>query len=384
MKILFISRGFPSEQDPMAGNYEAVQAKALAQKGHEVSVLAIQWRSLVHKLSDTPLNCRIVDCITVFECKKSSFLLPSHLLARFEIKNRQRLFGKIFKKYLKKNGMPDVVHAHIISCASPAIILKEKYRLPFVITEHWSKMNVDNISPWLALQAKVYRKADRVICVSDALANNLKKHFDIDCAIIHNMVPDAFFVSRKIDRNDYSFRFITIGALRKLKRFDLLIEAFAKSGFQDNVVLDIVGGGEEKTALENKIVECGLSKQVHLLGVKSHEEVCDLLCQSDCFVLSSSSETFGIVIIEALAKGLPVVSTASGGPQTFMRKEDGLLIPIEDVAALTNALKYMVEHHKEYDPEEIRQHCYQAFSQDVIADEIIDLYKQVLGSSQNN
>lgn len=378
MKILFITRGFPSEKDPMAGNYEAVQAKAIAQKGHQVSVLAISWFPPSELYKCTQLSQRTDKDINIYECGRPWYLIPRIFFPKWEKKFRQRLFDKVFRKYVKKEGMPDVVHAHIILYAEPAIILKEKYHIPFVITEHWTKMNVDNISPRLAYQAKAYQQADCVICVSKALSNNLKKHFDINSVIINNMVSDLFFQTSKIERNDNTFRFVAVGALRKNKRFDVLIDAFAKSDFSDNICLNIVGGGEEWELLDNQIQQLGISNQVKMLGVKTPEEVSDLLCRSDCYVLSSRLETFAIVVIEALAKGIPAIATISGGPETFLRPEDGLLVPKENVEELSKAMKYMVEHHKEYDADEIRQHCYNSFSQDVIADKIVEIYKQVM------
>ena len=190
-----------------------------------------------------------------------------------------------------------------------------------------------------------------------------------------------FFKTRKMSREDGKFKFIAVGALRKDKCFDALIDAFAQCDFPSQVSLSIVGGGTERQLLEHKIKGYGLENQVELLGVKTPEEVSGLLCQSDCYVLSSRLETFAIVVIEAMAKGLPVIATKCGGPESFVRPEDGLLIPKDDSAELSKAMRYMLEHYKDYDAEEIRRYCYDSFSQDVIADKIIEVYNKVLNKS---
>lgn len=378
MKVLFVTRGFPSDKDLMDGNYEAVQAKALAANGHDISVIAIKYRSLLYFYKYNKVKYRFVDGVHVYECNRLNLYIPFIHFTNVDLKFRQFQFTKVFQRYVRDRGMPDVVHAHIIQWAAPAICVKTKYHLPFVITEHWTKMNSDTTPVRIMNQVFAYRYADRVICVSDALAKSLKQKCQVNSLVINNMVSDQFFKNHKIERNDESFKFIGVGALRKNKGFDILVEAFALCQFPENVSLNIVGEGAERDMIERKIQQFNLDGQVKMLGLKTPEEVNDLLCQSDCFVLSSRLETFAIVVIEALAKGLPVIATRSGGPETFLRPEDGILVPKENAEELAKAMKNMVEHYQEYDAKDIRQHCCDNFSQDVIANRIIDVYKQVI------
>lgn len=362
----------------MSGNYEAVQAKAIAAKGHEVSVIAIHWRNISHLFKSTKVVHRIVDSIHVYECIRFRPNIPHLYFPKIEQWIREWQFRRVFNRYVKERGLPDVVHAHILFLASPAIFLKRELNLPFIITEHWTQMNTDAISRRIMSQTFVYHVADKVICVSSALAASLREKCHVESLVINNMVSDQFFKTYRAEHHGEPFKFIGIGALRKNKRFDILVEAFALCQFPETVRLDIVGEGEERQLIESKISQYHLSEQVKLLGVRKPEEVSDLLCKSDCFVLSSRLETFAIVVVEALAKGLPVIATRSGGPETFVRPEDGILVPKENTEELAKAMKYMLSHYKNYDEKEIRQHCYEHFSQDVIANKIIEVYKQVI------
>ena len=385
MKILFVTRGFPTRKNPLDGHYEAVQAKELATKGHEVTVLAVKYRNFfTHAFSWTKIRQRKVDGINVYECNRYNFYTFVLYFCKLDLLLRQKQFLRVFKHVIRQIDLPDVVHAHIIQWAVPAIIIKEKYHLPFVITEHWSRMNADIISSNTMIKTFAYSQADKVICVSEALAAGLKRKCNIDSIVIHNMVNDKFFRGQKKTRNDAIFKFIAIGRLRMIKRFDILVDAFALCHFPENVSLDIVGEGKERTLIEKKILENGLYGKVRLLGVRSPEEVNELLCQSDCFVLSSRSETFAIVLIEAMAKGLPVIATKCGGPETFVRPEDGLLVENENVEELAKAMKYMKNHSQEYDSDEIRRHCRDNFSQDVITNKIIEIYNEVLDNNKLN
>lgn len=376
MKVLFVTRGFPSEKDPMSGNYEAVQAKAIAAKGHHVSVISVYLSSSHHLNIWGKLSRRVVDNVNVYEATCPVSSIP--FISRFNKIIIKISYRRVFNMFAKEQGLPDVIHGHIVTIAFLSISYKKEYHRPYIITEHWTKTNVPVISKKLLRKSIAYHLADRVICVSQALADSLKRNFQVDSIVINNMVSDMFFQSVKVKRNDNLFKFIAIGAFRKNKGFDLLVESFAYAHFPKNVTLDIVGDGEERSLVESKIKEYGLSEQIKLLGTKTPEEISDLLCHSDCFVLSSRLETFAIVVIEAMAKGLPVIATRSGGPETFLHPEHGLLIDKENVKQLTQAMKFMTEHYKEYNTDEIRQYCYDHFSQDVIADQIIDVYNQVI------
>lgn len=378
MKVLFITRGFPSENDPMAGNYEAVQAKAIAAKGCSVSVLTIQKKPFYSLRNWNKVNYRMVDGVNVYEGVYPSF--PIRSMGRIVKCLKKKAYMRGFERIKKDQGLPDIVHAHIVSTAFMTSFIIDEYHIPFVITEHWTKMNVSVITERLEKMANVYHKADKVICVSQALANSLRQNFKIECTIINNMVSDLFFQYSRKERDDNTFNFIACGAFRKNgnKGFDILVDAFAKCNFPQNVILNIIGDGEDRPFIERKISQNGCSNQIHLLGVKTPEEVSELLCGSDCFVLSSRLETFSIVVIEAMAKGLPVIATRCGGPETFLLPEHGILVEKENTEELADAMNYMLGHFSEYDSQKIRKYCYDHFSQDVIAGKIIEVYNQLL------
>lgn len=380
MKVLFVTRGWPTHNDPMSGNYEAVQAKALAARGCEVSVISVKLVSIRKFFCRKKISHKNDEGIDVYTCTRIKFpsrLYHSHIINRHI---QSRACKKMFKICVKEKGLPDVVHAHIIICASYVAFVKDDYHLPFVITEHWTAMNKPEIPEWLTQRSFIYHRADCVICVSQALSDSLKRNFNVNSIVINNMVSDQFFNSIKVERNDGCFRFVACGAFRKNgnKGFDLLVDAFAKANFPKHVSLDIVGDGEDRSFIESKIIGYSLTDQIHLLGVKSSKEVSEILCLSDCFVLSSRLETFAIVVIEAMAKGLPVIATKCGGPETFLRPEHGLLVEKGNIEKLAEAMVYMVEHHSEYDTDRIKEYCHNHFSEDVIAEKIIDVYNQII------
>ena len=125
MKILFVTRGFPSEQDPMSGNYEAVQAKAIAAKGHEVSVISVYEQSERYAFSSWKITHSVVDGVNVYE--EVFPVIHIRFVRRLNKYLRKYFYRRAFERYVKEQGMPDIVHGHIISTSSHAIFYKEDY-----------------------------------------------------------------------------------------------------------------------------------------------------------------------------------------------------------------------------------------------------------------
>ena len=114
------------------------------------------------------------------------------------------------------------------------------------------------------------------------------------------------------------------------------------------------------------IDSAGLTARITLMGLKSQQEIQNLISESDVFVLASRKETFGVVYIEAMAKGLPVIATPCGGPEEFVNHENGLLVPCNRVNELTDALKYMHKNINEYNRDKIRESTLKNFRKRVL------------------
>lgn len=374
MKVAVISRGIPSAQYPLNGIFEFDQAKALAKIGVEVAFIAIDFRALSYKRKFGLFQYER-DGVHVFELS-----LPIGVYRR-ALPVLQRLLLIPVRNMLKSFGKPDIVHAHFYSIAAIASILKRKFCIPFVVTEHSSKLN-RNLLEISRLDARIaanaYQKADRVVVVSKALAANLKRNFGVEGQIIPNIVDVSDFQYVERQKKD-GFKFISVGNLIKIKGFDLLIRAFAEAFKDDKTVkLSIVGDGPERKALQDAVNQYGIGDQITFLRTIGREKVKQIYYDSDAFVLSSRSETFGVVFIEAMATGLPVIATRCGGPESFVDENNGMLVKVNDVDELADAMRKIRANYKNYNPMQISEKCREKFAPDVVAEKIISVYNQYL------
>ena len=142
--------------------------------------------------------------------------------------------------------------------------------------------------------------------------------------------------------------------------------------------LTIYGDGPERTVLEKKIVEKGLAKKVCLYGRYFREQLLDMYDAADAFVLASQGETFGVVYIEAMAAGLPVIATICGGPEDIVNDKVGVLIEKENLCQLVAAMEWMIENIGNYNRDEIRRYAVSKFSPEQVAAKLTEVFQDVL------
>ena len=371
MKVAIISRGMPTRQDPLNGIFEFDQAKALVQAGLEVAFVAIDFRAPSFKRKYGLFKYENAG-VKIFELS-----LPINVY-RKAIPILQRLLFIPFRAMLKSFGKPEIVHAHFYSIAAIASILKRKYGIPFIVTEHSSKLNkpasqISDLDKRLA--AKAYQNCDQLICVSETLRKSILNNFGHDSIVIPNIVDNNSFRYYEQTKIVSPFVYVSVGNLISIKAFDKLIEAFVQ--VKNGSKLVIIGDGPERENLQCQIDMLQLGNQVELLGRLNRDEINIVYQKSHVFVLPSQSETFGVSYIEAMYAGLPVIATRCGGPESFVNESNGLLVSVNNVASLAKAMGDIREHYSCYNPILISKSCIERFSPAIIAHKLIDVYSNL-------
>ncbi|HEZ3962394.1 TPA: glycosyltransferase [Neisseria meningitidis] len=198
--------------------------------------------------------------------------------------------------------------------------------------------------------------------------------------------PPTYWAEYSTDRlnkekknNKPHFVFCTVSHLRRLKGHDVLLTAFARALAQcPQLRLNIGGSGQEEQRLKQQAADLGITHAVTFLGALQPEAVLDLMRNSDAFVLASRTETFGVVYIEALSQGLPVIATRCGGAESIVSDGNGYLVPVDDDDALADALIKMYEHHSDFEPARLRENCLNEFGENAVIGRLIGIFRQAI------
>jgi colanic acid/amylovoran biosynthesis glycosyltransferase len=150
--------------------------------------------------------------------------------------------------------------------------------------------------------------------------------------------PSLYEVNRHADKGR---RLLFVGRLVAAKGLPILLEAMAQLG---DAVLRVVGDGPDRKMLEEMARSLGVAGRVSFLGYQSQTQVRELFKQTDVFALSSFAEGVPVVLMEAMAAGVPVVATRIAGiPELVRDEENGLLVPPGDPDAASRALRRLIE-----------------------------------------
>ncbi len=292
------------------------------------------------------------------------------------------------KSLMQKHGTKfDLIHSHFTWSAGYAgARLKEEYGIPFVVTGHgydvYSLPFKDD--EWRAKIEYVLNTADHIITVSQSNLACIQK---LDVSTPVTVIPNGFRSDLFYPRDASECRkalnlpldkkiILTVGNLEPVKGQTHLIEAVQKILLErKDILCVIVGAGKLRTALERQIRSLGLQDYVLLAGGKPHDEIPLWMNACDLFVLPSLRESFGVVQIEAMACGKPIVATRNGGSEEIVISEEyGLLVEPADSEDL--AEKIPVALDREWDRETILAYV-ERFAWENIAKDIIKIYRSL-------
>ena len=385
MLTFILSRGIPTEQYPTNGVFEFDQACALQEAGCQVVFLALDLRS-ARRVRRWGFQSFTRNGVAVRVLSVPLGNLPKKIFYPIGSWALQKLYARAVKEF----GKPDVLHAHFTDYGYLAAKLKETEQVPLVLTEHSSLVNQDKLPSDIEQAAKLaFARADKLIAVSPALAEKMREHSHRGVLWIPDMVDTELFAYtgeheqmrtlwEETELEGGEFSFLSCGNLRKVKRMDVLIQAFARA-FRDcpKVHLTICGQGEEEGNLRKLIYDLKMENRIELAGIRPREEIAQRLQQADCFVLASVSETFGVSYLEALSCGVPVFATRCGGPECFVNEHNGLMVEPDDVEGLASAMLTMYCNGGSYNRAAIAQEVRNHYSSQAVAARLMEQYEQL-------
>lgn len=354
---------------PLGGIFEFNQAGVLMKAGYKVGVISINLDSLrfLFSKNDTK-EFEVIDGVPIFRSNKRIFsVIRFGRHTKYILRNIERSCDELYQKYIAVYGIPDVIHAHDLNYgAYCAFYLNKQYGIPYIVTWHSSDIyeKYNHKSSNIDLEIEVLKKAEKVIAVSNAVARALEERYNLENVhVVFNVLEPEFEYYNyplSLQERDF-FQFISIGSLDSNKNHELLITAFAKAFKATSCRLSIGGTGYLFKKLKMLSIELGVNNQVKFLGHLNRNEVVQALVNSDCLVLSSNHETFGVVLIEALSMGIPVISTRCGGANDIVNETNGLLVNKMDVDSMINGMKDIIKRKDQFDRKKLRKDVIERF-----------------------
>lgn len=280
----------------------------------------------------------------------------------------------------------DLVHAHFIyPDGAVAHRLSRRYGVPFVVTEHapWSGW-LDR--PGVGREAlRAGTAAATIMAVSTCVRTTV--HERIPAAQVE-VIPvgvdmDIFVPAREQQRQRDLILFV--GFINYNKGVDVLLDAMRRLAVRSLPArLLLVGGAHyrntrlQEERLRRYAASLGLGDRIEFAGKLAQTQVARLMAESAVVVLPSRAESFGAVLVEALACGTPVVATRCGGPEDIVGEEVGTLVPVGDAEALADALAEVLASGERFPPARLRAYAAERFGLDRVADRIAEVYRRAV------
>ena len=354
MKILFLTPWYPDETSPNHGIFVRDQAVAL-QQVHQVVVVSAKVDYTNFSLFSYTLKESDFRNVKEYRISIKRSLPFLNQLVFFYIATRQTV--KISRRF-----SPDVIHGNIgYPGAFWAWLVSTVIRKPYVITEHTSRFAANfrsSIHKLLTLFS--LKRAKAVISVSTSAAAEVSAFINKQPIVIPNIIDfEKFPVLTR--NNDATWQIGFLGSLNgNTKGLDILLNTLVNVNTE--FVLHIGGAGkllEEYKVLAKRLK---IEDKCIFYGFVSHVEVPNFMKRLHFFVSASRFESFGMVMVEAMACGLPVVATASGGPSDFINSANGILVDKENIPALQHGIESMMKNYQQYDPDQIRAFAVKNYS----------------------
>ncbi len=401
--IVFLARWYPHRYDPMFGLFVQRHAEAAA-LFNDITVVYCQQttdngQQTCRDVSTIPMNNKqdIVDASMHYNKKRFEIVrtLENNVdTIRIYYKKPKNKILSLLRFYRAnmiglrlgrkdQSGKPhpyELIHVHILTRLGViAWIQKLLHKTPYIITEHWSRYLPGNdFGGFIRKLATkiVVRDAKSVTTVTDNLAKAMQNH-DLkndNYVVLPNVVNlDMFHITSK---NNTPCKIIHVSCFEdKSKNISGLLESLKiveEKGIDFQCTL--IGDGMDFNIMKAKAEELQLINKVSFTGLLEGQKLADELASGDFLVLSSNYENMPVVILEALASGLPVVSTNVGGIREMIDETKGILVEPRNKEALAEAIIKMIETHNDYDPNYLRMSVIERYGYESVGNFLDSMY----------
>lgn len=378
MKILVISSWYPSPEDRTTGSFVHEQVRMLQKNGHTVTVVK---PNLNGTIKDTYRGRVLKDRMYHMEGVNVYEVNINVYIPKLKALYYRSLEKKVVRVLRQHRVEFDLIHSHsLLTAGIIAPHVASVYSRPLVHTEHTSgliyapeQFDQTDISGIVQL----IREAKKVLFVSHfAKEYSLiyKDNISEKLSVVHNVVEASFFEKPFAEKKK---TVVVIGDFIERKNHTFILEIwklYQQQHPDNDYRLVFRGNGFDSDAFKQLSAGIPNLETGKRLG---RQEVVDTISEATILLSASRLETFGLTIAEALALGVPVVTSDSGGVRDIVEPGDGYIIAGNSVTLFTSKLTAVLngEHDS---PEEIRERCRKKFSESVIYDKLAAIYTAYL------
>ncbi|MGC8635109.1 MAG: glycosyltransferase [Candidatus Limnocylindrales bacterium] len=426
LRVLVIARWYPAVDDPVRGSFVADQVDSLVATGQAapqvVSFEFVRLNRVVDRRE--PERDAIHARYGVAVRERADRTTPGgwpafvgtwpHLLdvpvARLpvasgpedppvrESEDHRAALMPLIEDLARRGERYDLVHAHTgFPDGDLARQAAEMLGIPFVVTEHSSQTGAVLRDPAAReLYAAAVRGSARVMVVSESLGAALRAglpeladRLDEKLEVVPNSVPVELFRAPPLAERRPG-ELLYVGTRKADKGIGTLLEAFALARAErPELTLRLIGRAptlDDENAWLARAESLGIAGAVRFDPPADRAGVAAAMARADLFVHASRRETFGVVLAEALASGLPVVATRSGGAEGILGHDPsavGALVPVDNPPAMAAAILETLARRGTFDPERLRAGAAARFGAAVIARRLLEIYRSAVAAGES-
>lgn len=384
LHVLIVTPWYPSAYRPQNGVLCREQARMLAERA-DVDLIFIESVSPKHLLSllfGPKARDEEEDGVRIHHRRILSLERVSPGAAAFL---NARAAARAYRRVVKLSGRPDVIHGHVTFPGGYAACrLGAREHLPVVVTEHASFFDLFMRNKRRYMLYALGR-ADCYTAVGSVLAAKVSRYTRRPCLTLPNFIDTVRFrgAARPAFSPEGPFVLISIALMKPVKRLDLLLSAVAiLRGQGQDVRALLLGDGVTRPALEKQATDLGIAGAVTFTGLQDNQQLPAYFARAHLLVIASDVETFGITGVEAMAAGVPVLSTACGGPEDYVTPETGLIVAAGSAEALAEGILQMRDKYLSYPPETLRDYAAAHFGKEAVVHKLMDIYSACMAKNQ--